>query len=582
MKRNYILSLLAIAMLVPFTTLKAQFHAGDSLVIQTIRTTNFTGSTALNWTDPDPANWLGVEWNTATPKRVIRLSLDADGTISGKNFHGAPGNTSAAAEVGFTDIGGVNASLTGAVDFSALAELKALNLKNQGAITAIDLTGLANFEHLIINNNSNITNLDFNNFPNLKYIHLNGMGNLDTLTTANCPNLLSIFDKSGNLDSVDIIGSDAIESIVLMSSDLTTIDVTGKTNLEGLKIQNSQLTSIVGIDDCDSLVHLRIENNNALVGDFDIADYNSANIYRINIFNTEVTSLTNWSMLGANTNSIRVNDANLTLSNATQIANEVTATNTLNFNNQTRWGGDTLYVGGSTNFPGEALIDINGVNVASAFTLFDELGTQVGASNATGVFIFPTTSSTGEYYVEMSNPGAAPANNTVNLRTNNFWVEQCPQIDTAASVVLSTITVGQSGATYQWLDCDNGNAVIAGATSQSYTATANGNYAVEMTLGGVCKDTSACVNISTVGLDELSSNTTVRAYPNPMNEQVTIELQKVVANTQVTIVNVEGKVVYNNVVNTGKISVDGSTWSNGIYIVKITNEEYTKTLKLIK
>ena len=44
---------------------------------------------------------------------------------------------------GFVDIGGVDASLTGAVDFSGLADLRMLDLKNQGAITAINITGLA-------------------------------------------------------------------------------------------------------------------------------------------------------------------------------------------------------------------------------------------------------------------------------------------------------------------------------------------------------------------------------------------------------------------------------------------------------
>jgi PKD repeat protein len=50
-------------------------------------------------------------------------------------------------------------------------------------------------------------------------------------------------------------------------------------------------------------------------------------------------------------------------------------------------------------------------------------------------------------------------------------------------------TAQAMGASYQWLDCNNGMAVIPGATAQSYTASANGNYSVQVTQSN-CTDTS--------------------------------------------------------------------------------------------
>ena len=44
-----------------------------------------------------------------------------------------------------------------------------------------------------------------------------------------------------------------------------------------------------------------------------------------------------------------------------------------------------------------------------------------------------------------------------------------------------TLSADLSGASYQWLDCNNGNAQIVGATSQTYAPTVNGNYSVEIT-----------------------------------------------------------------------------------------------------
>ncbi|MDG2464426.1 MAG: hypothetical protein P8M61_04995 [Crocinitomicaceae bacterium] len=38
------------------------------------------------------------------------------------------------------------------------------------------------------------------------------------------------------------------------------------------------------------------------------------------------------------------------------------------------------------------------------------------------------------------------------------------------------LTGKASSASYQWIDYDNGNASINGATNQTFTATANGSY----------------------------------------------------------------------------------------------------------
>jgi hypothetical protein len=56
----------------------------------------------------------------------------------------------------------------------------------------------------------------------------------------------------------------------------------------------------------------------------------------------------------------------------------------------------------------------------------------------------------------------------------------------------------QGGASYQWVDCDNGNAPIGGATGQTFVPSVTGNYAVEVTVGG-CTETSGCESITVVG-----------------------------------------------------------------------------------
>lgn len=70
------------------------------------------------------------------------------------------------------------------------------------------------------------------------------------------------------------------------------------------------------------------------------------------------------------------------------------------------------------------------------------------------------------------------------------------------TAVGTVLTADLSGATYQWIDCSN-NSPIAGATNQSFTATVNGNYAVEVSENG-CSATSACESINFIGISELN------------------------------------------------------------------------------
>ena len=57
----------------------------------------------------------------------------------------------------------------------------------------------------------------------------------------------------------------------------------------------------------------------------------------------------------------------------------------------------------------------------------------------------------------------------------------------------------------QWLDCDNNNAPIEGATSAIFPILTSGTYAVKVTLGDL-EQISACRTVTTVGiLDDLAS-----------------------------------------------------------------------------
>ena len=87
---------------------------------------------------------------------------------------------------------------------------------------------------------------------------------------------------------------------------------------------------------------------------------------------------------------------------------------------------------------------------------------------------------------------------TISVTADNSFGSSSPQtlsvtvntVDTAITQSGLTLTANATGAAYVWLDC-NGNTPVSGQTSQSFTATTTGNYAVIVTLSG-CSDTSAC------------------------------------------------------------------------------------------
>lgn len=83
-------------------------------------------------------------------------------------------------------------------------------------------------------------------------------------------------------------------------------------------------------------------------------------------------------------------------------------------------------------------------------------------------------------------------------------------ITVSNGIVLSAV---QSGANYQWINCTSSTPIV-NATSQTFTATTNGSYAVVVTLNG-CTLTSTCVTINSVGLKEHARDNKGSVAPNP-------------------------------------------------------------------
>ncbi|MGB3948883.1 MAG: SBBP repeat-containing protein [Bacteroidia bacterium] len=141
-------------------------------------------------------------------------------------------------------------------------------------------------------------------------------------------------------------------------------------------------------------------------------------------------------------------------------------------------------------------------------------------------------------------------------------------------------TANQSGAAYQWLDCNSSN-LINNANAQSMAVSQSGSFAVEITLNG-CTDTSDCIPFIAAGIP--SSNTTdVKIYPLPFSTEFTLEYNTNSKPTKMYIINTLGELVFEQIIQTDLkqiIRLEGLP--SGIYSLRVENDYSSIQKNIIK
>ncbi|MCD1116511.1 LamG-like jellyroll fold domain-containing protein [Chryseobacterium turcicum] len=150
-------------------------------------------------------------------------------------------------------------------------------------------------------------------------------------------------------------------------------------------------------------------------------------------------------------------------------------------------------------------------------------------------------------------------------------------INTAVTVSGSTLTATQAGATYQWVNCNNGNAPV-GVTTQSYTPTVAGNYAVIVTLAG-CTQTSSCQSV-TLGVNDFDAIPELTLSPNPTNGILKIKAKNAIEKVEIT--NFSGQRLMSFQPNSVDTELNISQLKAGVYLVKVSSKQQTQVYKIIK
>lgn len=175
----------------------------------------------------------------------------------------------------------------------------------------------------------------------------------------------------------------------------------------------------------------------------------------------------------------------------------------------------------------------------------------------------------------ISNAAGCDSIITINLTVNTVDVSVTHIQD---EVVL---TANATGAEYQWLDCNNGYSVINGETNQSFTATQNGDYAVEVTQNN-CTDTSSCYAITNVGILENTFGSNITVFPNPTDGMLKIDMGETLAEFTISITDLSGKLLKQYAYkNTQMLELDLNVQA-GIYLLTIISENKIAIIRLVK
>ena len=388
------------------------------------------------------------------------------------------------------------------------------------------------------------------------YTSSNNTATFTLINTAGCDSVvtldLTINNSNGSVDNQ------------MACNSYTWID--GNTYTASINTATFTLTNTAG---CDSVVTLNLTIINSSTG-----------------IDTHETCISyNW--IDGNTYTASNNTATFTLTNAAGCDSVVTLNLTISINintTDTQVACDSLtWIDGITYFisivgPQDTLIAVAGcdsivhldLTIGTAITGIDTL-----FSCDSILWIDGNTYSTNNNLATFMLTSALGCDSIVTLDLT------IGAVDITVIQTNDTIMASQSGATYQWIDCSNGNIALAGDTNQTYVVTTPGDYAVIITDGN-CSDTSACIFVTLTGVESLKANNELKIYPNPTSGNAYISL-KGYGEFEISITDLTGKVLYyKNKINLTKEELPISDFAKGIYLVKIKSDSQHQVIKLIK
>lgn len=147
-------------------------------------------------------------------------------------------------------------------------------------------------------------------------------------------------------------------------------------------------------------------------------------------------------------------------------------------------------------------------------------------------------------------------------------------IDVGVVQAGNVLTASALGASYQWLDCENGYAPLSGKTGQFFAAGGFGSYAVEVSMNG-CVDTSDCFLAWATGIGEGVLGSGVEVYPNPNEGSFRVVIShSSIEKIAVKLTDMSGRLVYEGLLRfENQEAIIKTDLMQGFYILHLEDVE---------
>jgi pimeloyl-ACP methyl ester carboxylesterase len=184
------------------------------------------------------------------------------------------------------------------------------------------------------------------------------------------------------------------------------------------------------------------------------------------------------------------------------------------------------------------------------------------STGATGTSI--TVNTSGNYNATVSNNGCVSLNsNTINVIVNPNPTPIITQNQQG------NLEAGVQGTNYQWFF--NGTEIL-NSNSFSITPQENGIYKVIVTDANGCVGESAEFEYEKLSIASFDSTYLFQIFPNPATDFIQIQIEEEsMIGTEISIVNLQGKIIQTNIVNQLNFVVNVNDLQSGVYFVKIGN-----------
>lgn len=182
----------------------------------------------------------------------------------------------------------------------------------------------------------------------------------------------------------------------------------------------------------------------------------------------------------------------------------------------------------------------------------------------------PAIATIGNSLITYITSGVCTGSNSISITVNPAPV--APTISANGANLSSSNCNG-----YQWYF--NGSAIF-GATSQTYTATQNGDYTVMSLDSNGCSTISLPYTYVITGIDEFSADNNILIFPNPNNGIFRIEMTDLKGST-LAIFNAIGEIIYQSTVVNPHTEIDLSNQPSGIYFVHVNGENLSAIKKIV-